>query len=253
MLNLIEAIILGVIQGITEWLPISSTAHLEIVKKLLKVELPILFDVFLHLGTLIVLILIFNKEIKQIIKSIIKLDYKSEHFKLFQFLILGSIPITVIGLLFYKNVELAFTNSKVIGYALIINGIILFLTKFINKNKPINKLDSLIIGFSQAIAIIPGISRSGITISTGLLKGINKTQITTFSFLLSIPAILGATILELKNITYIPIIPTLVGTLTSMISGYIALKLIIKLIKEQKFYKFSYYSIIMGILVLLFI
>jgi len=250
-----ESILLGLIQGLTEWLPVSSSGHLVIAQELLKIEVPLIFDVMLHFGTLLAVFAFFWKDIVKILKSLIKLDFKSESGKLIQFMIIGTIPIIFAGIIFYDAVKVLFQSIFVVSIALIINGILLFLTKFSKSKKEMSYLDSLIVGLAQAFALIPGISRSGSTISTGLLKGVKKEYVFKFSFLLSIPAVLAANIWELSNTiisnTNVDFIPYFIGMIVAAIVGYISLKFLFEILKRGKFYLFSFYCLIVGFILLL--
>jgi undecaprenyl-diphosphatase len=252
---ILESIILGLIQGLTEWLPISSSAHLVITQELLKIKVPLIFDVMLHFGTLLAVLVFFWKDILNILKNIVKFDFKSQTGKLIQFIIVGTIPIIFAGILFYSVVEALFQSLFLVSIALIINGILLFLTKFSKDKKEMSYLDSLFVGFAQAFALIPGISRSGATISTGLLRGVKKEYVFKFSFLLSIPAVLGANIWELSttiiNNTNLDFTSYLIGMIVAAVVGYVSLRFLFRILKKEKFYLFSAYCIALGLILLL--
>jgi len=247
MVELQNALFLGIVQGLTEWLPISSSGHLVLVQQILKMQVPLLFDVMLHFGTLIAVIVFFWEDILKI------LNFKSEGKSLIKYIIVGTIPIILIGLIFHDMIEAFFSNLFVVGISLIITGIILYLTKKSEGRNQLKLFDSILIGIAQAFAIIPGISRSGATISTGLFRGIDKEKVFKFSFLLSIPAIIGANLLELimNPITETSTLPLFVGVVTAAIMGYLALKILYKMLKKGKFYYFYFYCIILGLLVLI--
>ena len=254
MIELKNAIFLGIVQGLTEWLPISSSGHLVIVQQTLNLNVPLLFDVMLHFGTLLAVFVVFWKDIFKIFKSLFSLDFKSENGKIVKFIIIGTIPVALLGFFLHDIFESFFSNLFSVGIALIITGIILLLTKKCRGRKKLNSSDSLLIGIAQAIALMPGISRSGITISTGLLRGIDKEKIYRFSFLLSIPAIIGANLLELSKqvITEIEKIPYIIGTIIAAIMGYLSLRFLFRILKGGKFYYFSFYCLILGILILIY-
>ncbi|MDP3919029.1 MAG: undecaprenyl-diphosphate phosphatase [Nanoarchaeota archaeon] len=248
-MELLNIILLSLIQGITEWLPVSSSGHLVIMQELFNMQVPIYFDILLHFATLVVIFIVFYKDIIKIAKAIIKLDFKDEYGKLGLYIIIASIPTAIIGFTFKDTFLSLFTNLKFVGISLIITSLLLFTTKYFNGKRKLSTIDSIIIGTFQGLAIIPGISRSGATISSGLILGIKKELITTFSFLLAVPAILGATILE-----YTPGAITkeiILGMILTVIVGYIALKLTIKLILKNKFHYFGYYCLILGIIILI--
>lgn len=255
MVTLIEVVILSVIQGLTEWLPISSSGHLVIFQEVFGIKVPLLLDVMLHFGTLIVILFVFQKEIFMIIKALIHREFNSEEGKLGIFLIVGSIPIAIIGVIFFDIIESFFSNLFVVGIAMILSGCIIFFSEKKIGTKKITILDSFLIGLTQTIALIPGISRSGITISVGLLGGIDRQKAFNYSFLLAIPAILGATIFESKELIIGTIDPILLilGIIIPAIIGYGSLKFLNKIIIMEKFHLFAYYCWLLGTIVILFV
>ena len=189
-MTFIEAIILGVTQGLTEFLPISSSGHLVIMQHLLKIQIKgNEFEVLVHLGTLGSILVVFFHDLQTLIS-----DFKSKQNRLYIFyLLIASIPAALAGILFKDHFESFFDNHYFVSKALMFTGLILILSYFFKpKNKKINFLSSIIIGFFQALAIIPGISRSGMTISFALLLGINAKDAAKFSFLMAIPIVSGA-------------------------------------------------------------
>ncbi|MFC1696822.1 undecaprenyl-diphosphate phosphatase [Nanoarchaeota archaeon] len=266
MINIIQAIFLAIIQGITEWLPISSSGHLAIVEHFLNITAKdlVFFNVMLHFGTVLVIILVFRKEIINLLKSLFSKSRDKttiEYKKMFYLLILASIPIALIGFFFYDFFENAFSNMILVAIALIITGLILYSSKLTlksQKKKSITILDSIFIGIAQALAVMPGISRSGATISTALIRNIDRQKAATFSFLLAIPAILGATAFQLyKGIQENQILInqtlgiTIIGVLVSFMVGYISLTWLLKIIKQGNFHYFSYYCWVIGLLILI--
>jgi len=254
MINLISALFLGIVQGLTEWLPVSSSGHLVIVQQIMKIYVPLLFDVMLHFGTLLAVIVFFWKDIVKILKSLFKLDFKSKDGKLIPFIMIGTIPVALIGFIFHDIIKSFFSNLLAVGISLIITGIILLLTKKSQGKKELTLFDSILIGIAQAFALIPGISRSGATISTGLFRKIDKKTVFKFSFLLSIPAIIGANLLELikEPIVETDILPLFICVITSALIGYLSLKILYSMLKKGKFYYFSFYCFILGLLVLIY-
>lgn len=246
-MQITESIFLGILQGITEWLPISSSGHLVLAQELLNIQAPIFFDALLHLATVLVIMIFFRKEIIQILKEFP--DYKKPYGKMGYYIIVGTIPIALVGYFFQDLIISLFSNLKAVGISLLFTGLLLLLTKFSDGKRNIELKDSIIIGLSQALAILPGLSRSGATISTGLLLGLDKKQTTTFSFLLVIPAIIGATILEYSPATLET--SYLYGFIASFIIGYITLKLLTFIIEKDYFHYFAYYCFILGILLLI--
>lgn len=252
-------ILLGIIQGLTEFIPVSSSAHLIIAQNIFGIKEPqIFFDIILHLGTLLAVIIYFYRDILNIIKSIP--HPKSDNFKLLLLLIIGTIPTAILGFFLKKYFELLFSSLIFSATFLLITGIILFLTRFkkyTGKNiAGFGFLDAIIIGITQVIAIVPGISRSGITISAGIFRGIDRKLCAKYSLLLSIPAILGAVISEIKDIKTIgseTLIYILLGFISAFLVGYLAINILIKFLQNQKFHIFSYYCWIIGIFAILFL
>lgn len=247
-MEIIYAIILGIVQGITEWFPVSSSGHLVLLQEVFSIDADLLFDVFLHLGSLFVLIIYFWKDILKILKSIVFFDTKSTDFKLAIYIIVGSIPAAMVGLFFHDLLARLFQNLFAVGIAFMITGVVIFLTKYRNLNASLNIKSSLLIGIAQAIAIIPGISRSGSTISVGILLGVKKEDIIKFSFLLAIPAIVGANLLEFRMAPQIELLPLLWGFIASFIAGYLTLSLLINIIKKGRFHYFSLYCWAIGLI-----
>jgi undecaprenyl-diphosphatase len=254
MVTVIEAVILAVIQGLTEWLPVSSSGHLVIAQNFLDLNPPLIFDVMLHFGTLIVVLVMFRKDIHFILKNLVKGNFKTPEGKFVLHIIVGSIPIAIIGVTFYEGIKSFFSNLLAAGLALLITGFVLFVSEKRLGNKKMNTLDSLLVGLAQAIAIIPGISRSGVTISTGLLRKIDKTTAFRYSFLLSVPAVLGATIIEVKDLVVgnVELLPIAVGVIVSMLVGYASLKFLQKIVMSERFHLFAYYCWVVGIAILAF-
>lgn len=271
-MSIIEAILLGIVQGLTEFLPISSSGHLVLGQELLGIvhQKDIAFEVFVHFGTLISVVGMFWKDIHLIILSIvrvishpskIKSIYKENyHFRIAVYIIIGSLPAGIIGFMFKNEVEFLFNDPKFVAVMLLITGLILFLTKFSNprEDSKVGLASAIIIGFAQAVAIIPGISRSGITISSGLFLRVSPAHAARFSFLLSLPVIFGATVLEAKELLAVPLpaerfLILFVGTIVAAISGYIAIKLVLGILQKKKFSWFAYYCFLVGILGIFFI
>jgi len=251
--QLIKTIILGIIQGLTEWLPISSTGHLRLVENFFDLKLPILFDVILHVGTLIVVVVFFRKEIGKLLSALMHLDFETEYGKMVPLIIVGVVPTLLIGIIFGSLIEETFRGILPIAIALILCGFMLYSAK-VSKEKTdgINYTTAVMIGLAQGIAIIPGISRSGATITVALLLGMKREKAFKFSFLLSIPAILGALSLtlymELGELasTNLGISEILAGATASMFVGYLALKLLWKVIMKEKFHLFAFYCWLLG-------
>ena len=260
-LSLIETLILAIVQGVTEWLPISSSGHLVVVQQyLLHEQPPLIFDVALHIGTLCVVLAVFRRELISILKALVKLDFKSEEGKLGVFIAVGSIPTALIGYFFHDMLESFFYNVLVVGMALVVNGVFLFFSERRGDGRRVDFLDSLLIGVAQGTAIIPGISRSGLTIATALLRKVEKKTAFAFSFLLSVPAVIGAAILESARawasdelvISGLDTATMFFGVVVSMIIGYISLKLLQKIVMSKRLHLFAYYCWIVGIAIVLY-
>ncbi len=229
-----KSIIMGLIQGLTEFLPVSSSGHLVVMKNLLHIgEKGIEWEVFLHLGTFLSIILYFNKRIINYLKP-----------KPLLLIIIGTIPAGIVGYLFKSNVESTFSNYIFTIPAFLFTGVILFLTKFTKgERKELNYRDAILIGCAQAIALLPGVSRSGMTISTALFLGLGFYSAFEFSFMLAIPALAGAFILETSkmNFSNLHISPIIVGTTVAFLSGLFALYLLDRILKIRRLYLFSFY------------
>jgi undecaprenyl-diphosphatase len=250
MVSLFQAIVLGLIQGITEWLPISSSGHLVLAQHFFGLEQPVAFDVMLHLGTLIVLFIFFRKELIELAFGILKRDKKA--IKLLVMIIIASIPTALFGFFFKDFLESLFNSIFFTGVGFIITAVWIFISRYPEKkNKELSYYHAFLIGCAQAISIVPSISRSGATIATGLLFGVKKEEAAKFSFIIAIPAILGAALLTLKDMAAITdIVPVLIGTLTAAVAGYLSLSLLMRIIKKDKFYNFAWYCLVLGLVVL---
>lgn len=254
MATLLEIVIFAVIQGLTEWLPISSSGHLVIAQKYLGLNFPLIFTIMLHTGTVIVVLVAFRKDIADIIKALIKRDFKTEEGRMGLLIAVGSVPIALFGLILHDLVESLYNNLLAVGLALLTTGIILFLSEKRKSNRKLGIKDSLIIGAAQAVSLIPGVSRSGVTLATGLLRKIDKSTAFKYSFLLSVPAIIGATVFEARELVVgnIDLIPLLLGAIVSMIVGFASLKLIQKIVMIEKFHVFAYYCWTVGLALIFF-
>lgn len=273
-MNLLEAIILGLIQGLTEFLPISSTGHLTLAGQFMSLisldhsERWTSFIAVIQLGTLISILIYFRNEIIQITSSFlkenilnrIKYQNQSSNSKLGWLIFLGTLPIVIIGLLFKDEIEGVLTkNLYVIAFSLIALAILLAIAEKISKqNKNIENagvMEAIIIGLAQAIALIPGSSRSGTTITGGLFVGLNRESAARFSFLLSIPAVFASGLLQfIESLEYLDASAFLnlaAATLTSAVSGYLAIDFLLKYLKKHSTFIFIYYRIIIGVLIII--
>jgi undecaprenyl-diphosphatase len=242
-------VLLGIVQGLTEFLPVSSSAHLIIFQKLLNLSgNELTLSLILHLGTSFALLIFFFKDILKMLKD----------FKMLLLIIIVTIITGIIGLSGKDFFESLFSSTVPAAFALIITGIILILTKkFIYKGRQeLNIKDAFILGISQGIAVIPGISRSGITISSLLFRGIEKETAFKFSFLASIPAVFGAAILEAKEINLaspLNIKNLVIGFAVSLLTGILSLWILRLVLKKAKLHYFGYYCIIVAVITLLFV
>lgn len=268
-MNYIESFILGIVQGLTEFLPVSSSGHLVIVQNLFHiVSESIVFETVVHLGTLMSVLVVYYADILQMIKSFfgaifkgkVKIAYeKDSHFRLSILIIVGTIPAVIAGLFFKDFFEGIFHNIKLVGFTLLVTALILFLTRFIKVNdKKLGFWKAIIIGTGQAMAIFPGISRSGTTIATSLFLQVSREEAARFSFLLSIPAIAGAAVLELKDVFEVGISGSeigilLVGFFAAFIIGYLAINFLLKVVQSGKFSWFAPYCALAGLTVLIFL
>ena len=258
-----KSFILGIIQGLTEFLPISSSGHLVLIENYIGFKSPgILFEVLLHFATLVAIVIVFAKRIGKIIKSIftsrIRIKgknwiVKDENLALFFYLLWASIPAAIVGIFLKSGIEKLFSKPLVVSIMLLVTGCLLFSTRFIKikKKRKHNGFSATLIGIAQAFAIIPGISRSGTTISAGLWTGISREASAEFSFILVIPAILGAMVLEIKELTlsieHGIINIYLVGALAAFITGLCSLLILLRIVKKGRLHFFSYYCWLVGI------
>jgi undecaprenyl-diphosphatase len=256
-LSIPEIALLGTLQGLTEWLPVSSTAHLKIVQHLLDFPATPLFDVTLHLGTLFVVVFYFRKEVKSILKALAHLDFKSESGQLIPLIIVATIPTGIIGILYAKFLEDTFQTLLIIGVTFLIGATVLYTSR--NGKENIDKITisiAFIMGAAQGLASFPGLSRSGITISTALLLGLKREKAFKFSFLLSIPAIIGDLGFEAYKqrgqfaLQTVSPIELLIGIVLAMIAGYIAIRLVSNLVRSKRFHYFAFYTWILGIVLI---
>ncbi len=253
----IEALILGIIQGLTEFLPVSSSGHLEIAKALLGdtsvAEQSMLTTIVLHGATALATIAVFRKEVAEIFRGLFQFKWNDET-KFSLKIIISMVPAAVIGVLFEDQLELLFEDQiLLVGFMLLVTGGLLLLAdKAKTTDKDVSNTNALIIGISQAIAILPGISRSGATISTSVLLGIDRTKAAKFSFLMVVPLILakmGKDIISgeisLENANAFPLS---IGFIAAFVTGLLACTWMIKLVQKSKLSYFAYYCFVVGII-----
>ncbi len=256
-MSVLESILLGIIQGLTEFLPVSSSGHIEIGKSLLNSsffeEENLLFTVILHFATAISTIVVFRKTIVSLLKGLFKREKKEMAFS-FK-IVVSMIPAALVGFFFEDEIASLFSGSlSFVGYMLIITALLLYLAdKAKSTARNVGFIDSLLIGIAQAIAILPGISRSGSTIAISVLLGIDKKKSAEFSFLMVIPLILGKIakdILsgELEALSTTNFLPFLFGFLAALISGYFACNWMLELVRRSKLSYFAIYCLIVGII-----
>jgi undecaprenyl-diphosphatase len=251
---MIQTIILGLIQGFAEWLPISSTAHLRTVEHFWDLKVTPLFNAALHVGTLVVVVFFFRREVKSILLALVHLDFKSEYGQLIPPIIIATVPTAIIGLLYVQFLEGALQTMLAIGITFLVGATIVYTSKVGKENTgTITYTVALIMGAAQGFAIFPGISRSGVTISAALLLGLKREKAFKFSFLLSIPAIIGDLVVEAYRdrgqlaAQGIGSIELLAGVLVAMIAGYFAIRLVSKIVASKKFHYFAFYTWTLGL------
>lgn len=264
-----QAFILGVVQGITEFLPVSSTAHLRIVPSFLGWQDPgTTFSAVIQLGTMLSVVIYFWKDLERIYGSLISEVFDrqkdlSQDSKLALWILLGTIPISVFGLLFKDPIEKGLVrNLDIIAFHLIFFALLLLFSEYVGKQNrliaKINILDVLLIGLAQSFALIPGVSRSGVTIMAGLLLGFKRAEAARFSFLLSVPSVLLSGLLELHTLFYsinlqreiVVVEDMLVGLFFACVSGYLSIGFLLKYLQTHKTYVFVVYRVLLGVLVI---
>ena len=249
-----EAVILGAIQGITEFLPVSSSGHLVLLQKLFGISEPaLLFDTMLHVGTLAAVFAVLWQDILAILRRIIQ--------PMTAFLVLATIPTVIAALLFKGRIEAAFSSGAILGFAFLFTALSLLVSEYLSCRggpaRPAGRTamtwpDALVIGLCQAVALVPGVSRSGLTFSGGLSLGLDRELTARFSFLLSIPAILGALTLQVKDLAEggadggVGVAPLIAGTLTAAFVGFFAVRFMLKIVKERSLKWFAAYVAALG-------
>jgi undecaprenyl-diphosphatase len=271
-MNWIEAVVLGVVQGLTEFLPVSSSGHLVLFQHLFGlVEPELLFDICVHVGTLLAVLVVFYREILQLLEALVRLPLLARsaggwgalfvahpQIRLAAMIAAGSIPTAVLGIVFAKVAEQLFGTLWLVGAALLVTGTFLWFTQRQKPTgRPIGQMrikDALIIGLVQGLAIIPGVSRSGATISAALYLGVDRELAGRFSFLLSIPAILGALVLGLDSEAFhtdLPMGIIVSGSVAAAVVGYLALVVLLKIVKKGQLHRFAPYCWLVGVLAII--
>jgi undecaprenyl-diphosphatase len=255
VVDIISVIILGLVQGFTEFLPISSSGHLVLASEILNFhEEGVAFEVFVHLGTLFSVLLAFRQDIFKMITAPYQVWIKGSsdeslvrHARWDIYVIIGTIPAALIGLMFKSEIEAVFSNVILVIVMLFVTGTFMILSRFVkNARGDVSYLRSFLIGCAQALAILPGISRSGSTIVTGMILGVDRSEAARFSFILSIPAILGATVLKTKDLLESQLLAAewfylVVGAFVAFISGYLAIIWLLDIVRKGKLEWFGYY------------
>jgi undecaprenyl-diphosphatase len=289
-----EAIVLGIIQGLTEFLPVSSSGHLALAQYFFNIREPqLLFDIMLHVGTLGAVVVVFQRDIRDIFAALFGrepgrkdtglktqdprrktvesrsprrdvLSPESYHVhritksygrRFALLIIVGMVPTVIIALTLSKFVEALFVMPLFVSGMLIVTGIVLWSSSRFSSTSPrsLNLISALIIGAAQGIAAIPGISRSGTTISAALMRGVDREEAARYSLLLSVPAIIGAVILELKDLSSVdvPVWTVVGGTLTAFVVGYLAIRFLLRTLRKGRFSRFAYYCWGIGVIAIL--
>lgn len=255
----IESIILGIVQGFTEFLPISSSGHLEIGKALLRsdVQMSLTFTIIVHGATVLSILVVFRKDIFNLLSDLFRLEWNDSTVYISK-LVFSMIPVVVIGLLFEEEIERFFTGDLVfVGSMLLITAALLMFSYFFrSKTKNISFFHAFIIGISQVLAVLPGISRSGATISTGLMLGGRREEVTRFSFLMVLLPIIGANVKDLMDNNYsatgdVDVLPLVLGFVAAFVSGLFACKWMIKIVNRGKLIYFAFYCLLIGLAAIL--
>ncbi len=252
-MNSYQAIILGIIQGLTEFLPISSSGHLVLFQKVLGITEPTLtFDISVHVGTLLAVFAAFRKEILSLLKKPFQ--------RLTWLLLAGTIPTAVIGIAFKDYFEKVFQSGSTLGFEFFITGLVILAAEKLGSGRKSEKgasyLDAAFVGIMQGAAIMPAVSRSGLTISGALFRGFDKEFAAKFSFLLSIPAILGAAAVKVKDAMEatrgsLDLAPLILGSIAAALAGYLSINYMITALRKGKLRYFSYYVFIIGMLIII--
>ncbi len=260
-MDLLEALILGIVQGLTEFLPVSSSGHLEIVKYILKddslAEQSMLTTVFLHFATALATVVVFRKDIYQILVSLFTPSGKEERLFVL-YIVISMVPAAIIGVFFDDIIETLFHKQIVfVGVMLLLTGFLLLISERIkSQTKNVGVKESIVIGLAQAVAILPGISRSGATIATALILGVDKSKAARFSFLMVIPLILGKMAKDLLSGDFTQNMPSMtyliIGFVAAFLTGVAACTWMISIVRKSKLSYFAYYCFTVGFLVILF-
>ncbi len=258
-MNWIEAVILGIVQGLTEFLPISSSGHLEIGKALLGTdpEMSLTFTVMVHGATVLSTIVVFRNDLYRLLLGFFRFEW-NESTRYISRLVLSMVPVVILGLLAEEEIERFFTGNLVfVGSMLMVTAmLLLFSHYFRSREKPITFARALVIGIAQALAVLPGISRSGATISTGLMLGGQRKQVTRFSFLMVLLPIIGANVKDMMDHSAagfgnVQVVPLAAGSLAAFLAGLLACTWMIRIVNRGRLVYFAYYCIAVGLAAIL--
>ena len=267
-MTITESVILGIIQGLTEFLPVSSSGHLVIFEHVFGIsEGNLFYSLMLHIASLLAVIIYFREEILMLLASFIKSinrisgkinDEISSGEKTVAYIIIATIPAVIAGVVLNDFFDSLYSNPKAVGYSLIFTGVLLIISRYANNMKKdtseLGISGSIFVGIFQSLAIIPGVSRSGSTITGGMLAGLKSEEAARFSFILSIPAILGASVYEIITTDFTNIIfdiNIVFGMLSSFVFGYIAIRYLMKIIRKGNIHYFSVYVFLAGAFILI--
>ena len=268
-MNWLQALILGLVQGLTEFLPVSSSGHLTIGREILGVEAAedLVFEVTVHVATVLATIIVFRKEIWKLLCGLFKFKYNDETDYILKICV-SMIPVFVVGMFFKDKVESLFSSLLVVGLALIVTAMLLLFSDIVSYRRKsaaalsdkyrngIGWWQALVVGIGQAFAVIPGLSRSGTTISTGLLCGVRREAVAQFSFLMVLVPILGEAFLDVVGgdmaASSVGMMPLLVGFLAAFVSGLFACKVMIALVKKARLRWFALYCALVGLAVIIY-
>ncbi|MDR1232365.1 MAG: undecaprenyl-diphosphate phosphatase [Spirochaetaceae bacterium] len=257
-MTIFQSIVLGAVQGITEFLPVSSSGHLVLLQKILNIdEPPLFFDTMVHVGTLGAVVIVLRREVWGLLKKPFQ--------KCTLLLVVATLPVVAVALLFKDLIENAFHGGALLGPAFLFTACVLTVSEWVSARalrtagKRLDEItlsDALVIGVCQSIAILPAVSRSGLTLSGSLLRNIDRGDAARFSFLLSIPAILGALVLQVASLgesgPATGPIPLATGMLTAFVTGLLSVKLMLKIVREKRLFGFAVYTAVLGILCVVF-
>ena len=264
-MNEVQALVMGIFQGLTEYLPVSSSGHLAIAAEFLGVQDPdqiLSFTVVVHVATVLSTLVVLWREVVWVLQGMLKLKWNDE-MRYAANIVVSMIPIGIVGLLFKDQIEEAFSGLTVVGVCLLVTALLLAFSYF---SKPrtkehISMLDALIIGVAQAVAVLPGLSRSGSTIGTGLILGNRKESLAQFSFLMAIPPILGMALLDVKDMLELGVSEAMagispaalaIGFVSAFVTGCLACRLMVDLVKRGRMIWFAVYCAVVGTAVLVY-